>query len=194
MDNVELLSGADAANYRAHPIRGQKTIDSFEELKGIGCHIRHHHEAFDGSGFPDGLSGKEITVGGKIIHLASFMENSFVQFPGKDAKYKVSRKVAAGMGVLFDPTLSAAANLALKELLIDPPVTHQSPSEQEIPFSDLRVGMVLTRDLYSINGVLIVERGTRLTTESMENIRRHQLSIPLRTVTYIQKMNSLPHP
>ncbi len=115
INNKELLNGEDATNYRTHPIKGQKLIDSFDELRGVGRHIRHHHEKFDGSGFPDGLSGKDITVGGKIIHLASFMENSFAQFPGNETKYMVSRLVKTGMGTLFDPSLSDAANMALKE-------------------------------------------------------------------------------
>ena len=115
-NNKEQLNVEDATNYRTHPVRGEKTIESFEELKGVGRHIRHHHEKFDGSGFPDGLSGNDITVGGKIIHLASFIENGFAQLPGSDTKYMVSRLVKAGMGTLFDPTLSAAANQALKEV------------------------------------------------------------------------------
>jgi response regulator RpfG family c-di-GMP phosphodiesterase len=194
VSNGELLNSDDAVHYRAHPVRGQKTIDSFDELQGIGGHILHHHEAFDGSGFPDGLSGKELTVGGKIIHLASFIESSFAQFSGTEAKYRVSRKVAAGMGTLFDPTLSAVANLAIKEVLSDSPVTHHAPAEQEIACKDLLLGMVLARDLYSSNGVLIVERGTRLTDDAMESIRCHQLRMPLGTVAYVHKPIGRSHP
>ena len=123
--SMEMLSGDDATNYRSHPVRGQKTIESFDELKGIGLHIRNHHEAYDGSGFPDGLAGKDISVGGKIIHLASFIENSFSRFHGQNEKYKISNKVAAGMGTLFDPALSTAANVALKEVTILPTATHR---------------------------------------------------------------------
>lgn len=46
------------------------TISS-KELDQMGWHIRHHHEAFDGSGFPDGPAGEEISLGGRIIHLDS---------------------------------------------------------------------------------------------------------------------------
>ena len=171
--NVKSLGDADSVNYLAHPVRGQQISDSFEELKGIGRHIRHHHEAFDGSGFPDGFSGEEITLGGKIIHLAGFIENSFEQFAGRDAKYKVSRKVAAGMGVLFDPALSSAANLAIKEVLIEQSLPDESG--EEIPVKDLRVGMKLGRNLHNNIGVLIVERGTLLTSANLDSIKRHRL-------------------
>ncbi len=116
-NNMEFLTTTDTAEYRTHPVKGQELVDTFEELRGIGLLIRHHHEAFDGSGFPDGLAGGEISLGGQIIHLASFIESSFTQLTGDDAKYKVSRKVAACMGTLFDPTLLAAAGVAIREIL-----------------------------------------------------------------------------
>ncbi len=115
--NAELLRGEDVIEYRAHPIRGQETIDAIEELQGIGLIIRHHHEEFDGSGFPDGIAGEKIPLGSRIIHLASFIDNNYSMLSGKDAKYQLSRKVAAAMGTLFDPALATAANLAVKEIL-----------------------------------------------------------------------------
>ena len=117
-NNAELLRGDDVIEYRSHPVRGQETIDIVEELQGIGRLIRHHHEGFDGSGFPDGLAGEEIPLGARIIHLASFIDNSYSGLTGRDAKYQLSKKVTAGMGILFDPSLAAAANLAMKEVLV----------------------------------------------------------------------------
>ncbi len=119
INNMEFLSGTDMAEYRSHPVRGQEIVDTFEELQGIGLLIRHHHEAFDGSGFPDGLAGSEISLGGQIIHLASFIESNYAQLTGDDAKYRVSKKVVAGMGTLFDPALAVAANQAMMEVLTD---------------------------------------------------------------------------
>jgi putative nucleotidyltransferase with HDIG domain len=115
--NPELLRGDDGIEYRSHPVRGQETVDAFDELQGIGRLIRHHHEEFDGSGFPDGLAGEDIPLGSRIIRLASFIDNNYALSSGKEAKYQVSKKVAAGMGSLFDPALATAANLALKEVL-----------------------------------------------------------------------------
>lgn len=116
-NNTELLRYVDVTEYRAHPIKGQETVAIIEELQSIGRLIRHHHEEFDGSGFPDGLAGADIPMGARIIHLASFIENNYTMLPGKDVKYQVSRKMATGMGTLFDPALHAAANLALTEVL-----------------------------------------------------------------------------
>ena len=117
INNMEFLSGTDMSEYRDHPVKGQELIENFEELRGIGHIIRHHHEAFDGSGFPDGLAGNTIPLGGQIIHLASFIESNFAQAPGTDAVYKVSKKLALNMGTLFNPALFATANYSIKDVL-----------------------------------------------------------------------------
>ncbi len=116
--NAELLHGDDAVEYRSHPVRGQETINIIPELQSIGRLIRHHHEEFDGSGFPDGLAGEDIPLGSRIIHLASFIDSNYALLSGREAKYQLSKKVAASMGILFDPALTAAANRAMKEVLI----------------------------------------------------------------------------
>ena len=37
--------------------------------------IRHHHERYDGSGYPDGLIGEEIPLGARIIHVADALDS-----------------------------------------------------------------------------------------------------------------------
>jgi len=37
--------------------------------------IRHHHERFDGHGYPDGLSGEDIPLGARIIHVADAFDS-----------------------------------------------------------------------------------------------------------------------
>jgi response regulator RpfG family c-di-GMP phosphodiesterase len=188
LNNMEFLSGDDVTDYREHPARGQELIETFDELQGIGQLIRHHHEAFDGSGFPDGLAGEDISLGGRIIHLASFIDTSYAQRTGMDAKYQLSKKIASGLGTLFDPTLSGAANLAIKEVLMDPMTTLPVSEEQKLPFTALKIGMVVTSNIYSRSGALIMEQGTQLTRNLLATIRNHQLMGTYQeTAVYIRK-------
>ncbi len=183
LNNMELLIGDDVAEYRDHSIRGQKLIDTFEELQGIGLHIRHHHEAFDGSGFPDGLEGEEISLGGRIIHLASYIDKNYTPLTGVNAKYYLSRKVASCLGTLFDPALGAAANHAVLTALHDPSVGSPFTAEQKTAITSLQVGMVLTQNIYSTSGALVMEGGRRLTHERLNLIQQHQhLDAPTNTV------------
>lgn len=48
---------------RKHSIVGEGIVEQIEFLQGTRYLIRHHHERYDGQGYPDGLSGKEIPLG-----------------------------------------------------------------------------------------------------------------------------------
>ena len=103
--------------FRDHCVKGEELLATSAQHKGIGLLIRHHHEAFDGSGFPDGLSGEQIPLGSRIINLASFIDNVYSVDSGKETEYQINCQVAAGMGTLFDPALAHAASRAVKEML-----------------------------------------------------------------------------
>ena len=106
--------------FRSHCIKGEALLAMSEQHKGIGKIIRHHHEAYDGSGFPDGLSGEHIPLGARIINLASFIDNAHALDEGKETEYQINCKLAAGMGNHFDPTLASAAYRAVKVMIENP--------------------------------------------------------------------------
>ena len=112
------MSPEDLEKYRNHSVKGQEIMAISDELRGIGRILRHHHEEFDGSGFPDGLVGEQIPLGARIIHLANFIDQTFAAESGTESKYQTVSKFAAGMGSRFDPALSAAANQALQKILV----------------------------------------------------------------------------
>ncbi len=185
----ETMSGDEVAEYRAHAVKGQSLMAANEELQGVGLIIRHHHEEFDGGGFPDGLAGEQIPLGARLICLANFMDRTYAPESWTDAKYQLSKRVAAAMGGKFDPALSAAANLALKEVLDDLPRL-RIIVEQELLLKELKIGMVLTRNLYSNCGALLAEQGTRLNSSDLGTIQLYQRSSSLNRVVYVQKPES----
>lgn len=64
------LTDEEYAVMRTHPERGAAIVGPLEELRSIIPGIRHHHERFDGRGYPDKLSGKEIPLHARIICIA----------------------------------------------------------------------------------------------------------------------------
>ncbi len=182
----ETLNNDELAEYRAHAVKGQQALKVSDELDEIGRIIRHHHEEYEGNGFPDGLAGEQIPLGSRIVHLASFIDKAYSPEAGMDAKYQVTRKLTPIMGVLFDPALASAANLAIKEVLEDPRAVQKSVVEQELFLKELKLGMVLTRDIYSSRGVLVAERG-EVTPTVMDSLKRYQMYIPLNRTTHIVK-------
>jgi putative nucleotidyltransferase with HDIG domain len=66
----EALSRAEAAVMREHVTRGAEIVMRCSSLQDSVPAIRHHHERWDGIGYPDGLSGDEIPIEAAIIALA----------------------------------------------------------------------------------------------------------------------------
>ena len=60
---------------RRHSEEGARIIDRLGFLEDAVPAIRHHHERFDGCGYPDGLRGEEIPLGARIIHVADALDS-----------------------------------------------------------------------------------------------------------------------
>jgi len=64
------LDAQEWAVMRNHPLIGAQIVAPFDFFTGGALMIRHHHERWDGSGYPDGLAADEIPVGARIIAVA----------------------------------------------------------------------------------------------------------------------------
>jgi putative nucleotidyltransferase with HDIG domain len=78
---IDILQSSDAISEEAmvrikrHPVSGEKVLSNFSYLKDILPMVRHHHEAFDGSGYPDGIEGENIPLGARVIGLFNHFDN-----------------------------------------------------------------------------------------------------------------------
>jgi HD-GYP domain-containing protein (c-di-GMP phosphodiesterase class II) len=52
---------------REHPAIGERILRAVTGMGGVARIVRHEHESFDGSGYPDGLAGNDIPIGSRII-------------------------------------------------------------------------------------------------------------------------------
>ena len=73
-DTVLLKAGPLSADERQivelHPLIGSRIVERVPGLTGIASAIRHHHERWDGSGYPDGLRGEAIPLEARVIAVA----------------------------------------------------------------------------------------------------------------------------
>ncbi len=60
---------------RRHPEEGEKIIAHLGFLTNATAAVRHHHERFDGSGYPDRLAGSAIPLGARILHVADAFDS-----------------------------------------------------------------------------------------------------------------------
>lgn len=65
-----VLTAGEYNQIKKHTIWGYEVLVSSEELKEIAIYVRHHHERWDGTGYPDKLQGREIPLIARIIALA----------------------------------------------------------------------------------------------------------------------------
>jgi diguanylate cyclase (GGDEF)-like protein/putative nucleotidyltransferase with HDIG domain len=69
------LTDAEWELMQRHADEGARIIDRLGFLNDAVPAIRHHHERFDGTGYPDGLKGDEIPLGARIIHVADALDS-----------------------------------------------------------------------------------------------------------------------
>jgi HD-GYP domain-containing protein (c-di-GMP phosphodiesterase class II) len=92
---------------KKHPVRGEKILAHLSYVKEILPIIRHHHEAIDGSGFPDGLKKDNIPLGARVVALFNHFDN--LVFPRSSQKatsvVEALEMIMSNAGKLFDEKL-----------------------------------------------------------------------------------------
>lgn len=64
------LSPEEFEQIKVHPVKSQEIVSSLPFLKEVAGLVRHHHERFDGKGYPDGKSGEDIELGARIMAVS----------------------------------------------------------------------------------------------------------------------------
>jgi putative two-component system response regulator len=64
------LTDDEYTEMKRHPEIGAAIVDTHAEMAGIAAIVRHHHERWDGRGYPYGLAGAEIPLGARIVSVA----------------------------------------------------------------------------------------------------------------------------
>jgi len=70
---------------RSHPVVGSDLCRSMRTMEKVVPLIRHHHERLDGSGYPDGLQGKEIPLVVRILSVVDVYDALATRRPYRDA-------------------------------------------------------------------------------------------------------------
>ncbi|MCG2769805.1 MAG: HD domain-containing phosphohydrolase [Chloroflexota bacterium] len=74
LNKHESLTGEEYEVVKQHPRIGATIVEEIKPLQGIVPLIYHHHERYDGSGYPDGLAGEDIPLGARILAVADTVE------------------------------------------------------------------------------------------------------------------------
>jgi len=111
------LDDEEWAFMRRHTIIGERIIAAAPALGAAARLVRSSHEAYDGTGYPDGLAGLEIPVGARIIAICDAFDAMISQRPYSPAKrtHEAIAELRRCAGTQFDPALVAV----FEQILVD---------------------------------------------------------------------------
>lgn len=112
------LTRDEFSEIRKHPAIGLQIIASVEFLQEMSPVVLHHHERFDGSGFPDRLKGDQIPLSARIVAVADAVDAMMTDRPYRKALSldAVREELSMQAGRQFDPDI---INLALSRGILE---------------------------------------------------------------------------
>jgi HD-GYP domain-containing protein (c-di-GMP phosphodiesterase class II) len=104
------LTNAEFEMVRSHATAGEKLCASIGQLAPALSWIRHHHERYDGTGYPDGLVGEQIPLGARIISVADAFAALTSDRPYRKAYFpdEAVEILRGEAGLTWDPALVEA--------------------------------------------------------------------------------------
>jgi len=101
------LDGEERRIIETHPEIGDKLLEPLDLLAAARPVVRHHHERWDGAGYPDGLAGTEIPLGARIVGVADSIEvmSSRQLYRSPRTADGIKNELVAQRGAQWDPEI-----------------------------------------------------------------------------------------
>ena len=101
------LTDEEFDHIKTHPVKSCKVLEPIDALRDIRPAVRHHHEHFDGSGYPDALQGTQIPLLARIMQIADIWDaltsnRSYRAAMSREKALEIIRREA---GIIMDPEL-----------------------------------------------------------------------------------------
>jgi len=115
LDLARPLNPRERAVVRGHTIRGAEILAEIAGLEQLAPLVRASHERWDGSGYPDRLSGEAIPLASRIVFTVDAYDAMTNDRPYRRAlaRPEARRRISAGAGTSFDPRVTRALLTAL---------------------------------------------------------------------------------
>jgi len=138
------LTPEEFAVIRLHPRIGLRLVEQVPALRNVGPAVLHHHERFDGTGYPSGLTGEEIPLSARVIAVADAFSAMIESRPYRelvstgDACHELERCA----GTQFDPRMVELFVEAVRKR----PAGDREPGALSLVFDDPELGLRAGRD------------------------------------------------
>jgi HD-GYP domain-containing protein (c-di-GMP phosphodiesterase class II) len=110
LDKPGLLTAEEMDVMKQHPAIGARIVAPISAYADVIAAVRHHHEHYDGSGYPDGLAGEAIPLIARIFAVADVFDALASPRPYREAwgPERVLDYIVRGAGTQFDPQVVEA--------------------------------------------------------------------------------------
>jgi putative nucleotidyltransferase with HDIG domain len=117
LKKADSLEDYEFRRAKDHPVIGSKIIAEIEELSDVASIVRHHHERFDGTGYPDGLKGEAIPFFSRILAILDSYEALVSDRVYRKAinKTQALEEINKNAGLQFDPFLVDVFSRVIKK-------------------------------------------------------------------------------
>ena len=107
LQKAESLSDSEYEDIKQHPAAGAAILKNVENAERIAEAVRHHHEWWNGKGYPDGVKGEEIPLLARILAVADAFDSMTAGRPYKRpmTEEEIIAELRDGSGTQFDPLL-----------------------------------------------------------------------------------------
>ncbi len=112
------LTDEEFAHIQQHPVIGDRLVSNIPSLQHLRPGVRHHHERWDGSGYPDRLFGENIPLQARILAVADSCDAMMAARPYRLAlpPSRIDAIISEGAGRQWDPAIVAAFLACRSEL------------------------------------------------------------------------------
>lgn len=99
------LTSSDMRTFKSHPHTTVGLLNNFEFSENVKKAILHHHERYDGSGYPDGLKGEEIPLISRVLSVVDAFYSMTAGRPYREALSKddALKEIKMNYGTIYDP-------------------------------------------------------------------------------------------
>jgi len=121
LNKLGKLTEAEFEIMKRHSSIAIRILEKVDGLQDSAHLVRHHHERFDGKGYPDGLAGHDIPFGSRIIAVAEAFDILTSDVPWRDAldQETALAEIEACSGTQFDPVIVSAFRTALTNGMVE---------------------------------------------------------------------------
>lgn len=156
-------------NRPPHYMVGYSILNDITGFERIAKAVLHHHEHYDGTGYPQGLQGDKIPMMARVIAVADAYDLEMHPGLGMMASDEdmARHSMVRLQGYRLDPDLVNRFLFALANI---DPIRRRGDEEFEITPTALAPGMILSRDLRTLSNVLLLKANTVLTRDRINKL------------------------